>query len=592
MAVICASRSTTASGALLDAKFSALPRGTRRALQRKLARSPGSLPRKVRRKLARSVAGAAFLLALAQAAQAATITVTTNKPDIKADGKCSLMEAVANANDDAATYPDCPAGNGADTILLPGNSTIVFSSSKTKPLGPTVSLNITSAITIQGNGSVLTRKNSKAGITLLEVWTSGDLIISNVSIEGFNNTALSNRAGGKLNVIESTMTGNTQKASGGAIQNGGDLTIERCTLSGNTSAAGAIFNTGNATIKNTIITNNAGTEYGGAITNYYGHLTITNSTISGNKVKSPKYSANGGAIFNIAGYLGIFDSSITENTVTGGGGLNKSPYQVGWAFGGAIDGSGTIAIRNSTISDNKAIGAPGRPALGGAIICGCSLTIENSTISGNVAMGGAKGGRAGAGAIWTSGIVSITNSTISGNSAVGSKGAASYAGGLMNYHYLTIDSSTITGNTASTQGGGIWNVETGGIVGGPSSTQLDLNRSVIAGNEAASGPELFNYQRLFTTVTADNHNLFGTNSDPGVSGFTPGASDIIPAAGVMIGDILAPLADNGGPTLTHALVPGSPAIDAAPVDADCPATDQRGVARPQGAMCDIGAFER
>jgi hypothetical protein len=60
----------------------------------------------------------------------------------------------------------------------------------------------------------------------------------------------------------------------------------------------------------------------------------------------------------------------------------------------------------------------------------------------------------------------------------------------------------------------------------------------------------------------------------------------------MIGDILAPRADNGGPTLTHALVPCSPAIDAAPVDADCPATDQRGNARPQGAMCDIGAFEK
>ena len=60
----------------------------------------------------------------------------------------------------------------------------------------------------------------------------------------------------------------------------------------------------------------------------------------------------------------------------------------------------------------------------------------------------------------------------------------------------------------------------------------------------------------------------------------------------MIGGILAPLADNGGPTLTHALVPDSPAIDASPVDAECAATDQRGNARPQGAMCDIGAFEK
>jgi len=84
----------------------------------------------------------------------------------------------------------------------------------------------------------------------------------------------------------------------------------------------------------------------------------------------------------------------------------------------------------------------------------------------------------------------------------------------------------------------------------------------------------------------------GTNGNPGVNGFSPGASDIIPAAGITITRILAPLADNGDPTLTHALVPGSPAIDAAPNDAECPSEDQRGVSRPQGAQCDIGAFER
>jgi len=60
---------------------------------------------------------------------------------------------------------------------------------------------------------------------------------------------------------------------------------------------------------------------------------------------------------------------------------------------------------------------------------------------------------------------------------------------------------------------------------------------------------------------------------------------------VPLKNILAPLADNGGPTDTHALIKGSPGVDAAPVDSDCPATDQRGIARPQGGGCDIGAFE-
>ena len=93
-------------------------------------------------------------------------------------------------------------------------------------------------------------------------------------------------------------------------------------------------------------------------------------------------------------------------------------------------------------------------------------------------------------------------------------------------------------------------------------------------------------------MTADAFNLFGVDGVAGVTGFTPGATDLVPAAGVQLPDILAPvLADNGGDTLTHALVPGSPAVDAVPTDCGPPVTDQRGVPRPQGAACDIGALE-
>src|SRR5262249_42693761 len=107
----------------------ALPRGTRRALQRKLARAREliALQPEWQRKLAGSLAGAALLLALAQSASAATITVTTNVPDINdGDGKCSLIEAIVNANDDAATHPDCEAGSGADTIVLPKDDKITL----------------------------------------------------------------------------------------------------------------------------------------------------------------------------------------------------------------------------------------------------------------------------------------------------------------------------------------------------------------------------------------------------------------------------------------------------------------------------------
>ena len=91
------------------------------------------------------------------------------------------------------------------------------------------------------------------------------------------------------------------------------------------------------------------------------------------------------------------------------------------------------------------------------------------------------------------------------------------------------------------------------------------------------------------TVNANNSNLFGFNNNAGVSGFTPGATDVVPGAGVNLTDILDPLAANGGPTLTHALVTGSPAIDAA--GNGCSSTDQRGYDRTAVLPCDIGAFE-
>src|SRR5215467_2203753 len=126
------------------AELRALPRGVRRALQRQLARSSGLAAifpeylqqggRRLQHRMAWSLAGAALLLALRQGVgSAATITVTTNNPNIVADGECSLIEAIVNANDDAATYPDCAAGSGADTIVLPANANLTLST----PFGTT-----------------------------------------------------------------------------------------------------------------------------------------------------------------------------------------------------------------------------------------------------------------------------------------------------------------------------------------------------------------------------------------------------------------------------------------------------------------------
>src|SRR5678816_3924306 len=120
------------------AELRALPRGARRALQRQLARSSelaAILPEylqqsggQLQHRMAWSLAGAALLLALGQGvATAATITVTTNNPNIASDGQCSLIEAIVNANNDASTHTDCPAGSGADTIVLPAKANVVLS---------------------------------------------------------------------------------------------------------------------------------------------------------------------------------------------------------------------------------------------------------------------------------------------------------------------------------------------------------------------------------------------------------------------------------------------------------------------------------
>jgi len=126
------------------------------------------------------------------------------------------------------------------------------------------------------------------------------------------------------------------------------------------------------------------------------------------------------------------------------------------------------------------------------------------------------------------------------------------------------------------------------VVNGSYST-LTLNRSLISGNTAPDGSEVFTSTSPYASVHANNFNLFGHNGNAGVVGFSPGPRDIVPT--VSVSRILEPLAANGGPTLTQALVSGSPAIDAVRARCPPPATDQRGVRRPKGPACDIGAFE-
>jgi hypothetical protein len=244
------------------AQLRALPRGTRRALRRKLARAREliSIQPKWQRKLAGSLAGAALLLALAQSVNAATINVTTNVPDINdGDGKCSLIEAIINANDDAATHPDCAAGDGADTIVLPKDSTITLMKRQSTYYYDYTGLPLfKTEIVIEGNGAQLTRKKSSPGFRILATTPTANVVISNLTITGGS------------------------AYWGGAIYNSGMLTIANSTISGNDAIyeGGGLYNRGELHINRSVITHNKTLYYypfiafgGGGIFNGYGTAT-------------------------------------------------------------------------------------------------------------------------------------------------------------------------------------------------------------------------------------------------------------------------------------------------------------------------------
>ncbi len=314
----------------------------------------------------------------------------------------------------------------------------------------------------------------------------------------------------------------------------------------------------------------AGTNQGGAVFNS-GLLTITNSIISGNSV-SGTTDSQGGGIYSASGStLQIDNSTITGNSVTGGGASNG---------GGGIFSIGTSLIMiNSTISANSVSGATNQNSGGGILKTGGTvLTIKDSTISGNSATGGSLTQGAGIADFGTS---SITNSTLSGNLA---SGASGNTGGAI-FHSgstMTLTNCTLSSNSA-TDGGGITRI--GGTV--------NVRNTIIAGNSGTK-PDV---NGIFVS---QGHNLIGSSN--GGSGFTNGVNnDKVGTAGSPLNAFLAALGNYGGPTQTHALLPGSPAINAgdncvfdnscAPALVNAITTDQRGFSRQVNGTVDIGAFE-
>ncbi|MCB9135267.1 MAG: hypothetical protein H6636_07560 [Anaerolineales bacterium] len=322
------------------------------------------------------------------------------------------------------------------------------------------------------------------------------------------------------------------------------------------------------------------------VTQSSGNLTLNHITL-----KDGYSSYNGGCIKN-DGLLTLNISLVTGcYTPFSGGGIRNdgnlvlndsvvSNNNAGY-YGGGIFNNGTVTLNHSQLSGNTA-----NLYWGGGISSNSSLTIKYSIVSNNQAAGGGGGIHLG------SGNLIMRGSMISSNTTVG------YGGGIASYgSSVLIENSTITQNTAGNSGGGIAGVATlnnstitgnlanrGGGLFLPGGTTT-LHRSLISGNNATStGNEIYG------PVTANDYNVIGYNNSPRSTNFTPGANDIIPTASIYLADILDPtLADNGGPTPTHAIIAGSPAIDV--TSSGCPTIDQRGAVRSYGTGCDAGAVE-
>ena len=274
---------------------------------------------------------------------------------------------------------------------------------------------------------------------------------------------------------------------------------------------------------------------------------MTNSTVSSNSAGN-----RGGGVFNYSGTLIVTNSTVSDNkAVYSGGGIDT--------FSGSTWRSVTTLIE-STVSGNSSM-------VGGGIANNADLTLTRSIVFSNIGMVG--GGIVNQ---W-SGTLTVANSTIAVNAATDN--VNSWGGGIYNYDgTLTMTNSTVWGNAADSLGGGIF--QRGG--GAVTLKNTLLEKNVVAG----STPQNCMLYQDAVRITSMGYNLSDDFS----------CSDLI-GTGDQQG-IDAKLDDslrsNGGPTLTVALLAGSPAIDRIPVT-DSTDIDQRGIARPQGILCDIGAFE-
>ncbi|MGD1905888.1 MAG: filamentous hemagglutinin N-terminal domain-containing protein [Leptolyngbyaceae cyanobacterium] len=460
--------------------------------------------------------------------------VTRNGGGIYSNGEVTLINSALTNNR--------ASGNGGGIFANRGSLTLNNSSVTGNQAGRDGGGIRSNNTVLTVDGSTIANNQARFGGGLYT--NRGTLILNNSQVA--NNRA--NRDGGGIRSNRSLLTlnhtqilGNQANRDGGGLRsNGNTVTLNTVQVSGNRAGrnGGGLWTVGALVVNNGAISGNQAGQDGGGIRTNNSTANLRITTITGNQA-----NRDGGGLYTNRGTTTVDRSTIAGNMARRDG-------------GGIRSHRGTITFSTSTVANNDATRNGG-----GVYANRTNLTFNGSTVSTN-------GAQLGGGIYNNRGTVTATNSTLSGNTANRDGGGAYSSRGR-----FTLANSTVSSNQ-SDRGGGLYG----------NRATLTFSNSLVTGNTAlGAGNEVFRWRGS----AASNHSLFGFSGDAGLSGLTANLAngDLVPT--VPLSQILSPLASNGGPTQTHALVVGSPALDASGNNAT--AFDQRGIAAI--GRRDIGAFE-
>ena len=422
--------------------------------------------------------------------------------------------------------------------------------------------------------------NSNAGSALYI--HPGATVVASHCVFGGNSVTAPNGVSGSSGTTNSSSTGANGgngtaggSAQGGAVYNLGNLALINCSLTNNTAKGGNGGNGGNGgtgTGTFTISGNGgngapAGAALGGAIYNLW-NLTLVNCSFSGNSATGGAGGAGGsGGAGTIAGLPG--------NGAAGGNGAGGAVFNgnnltvLASTFSGNTARGGNSAAGGAEGNGNGMVGLPGAPGSGGALCNEWWAVATNCTFFTNVVVGG-NGGNGGNGG----GTFQVPGDGGDGGNGVG--------GAVNNANTITIVNCTFSSSAAF--------AGTNGVAGtGRFTARNGKMGNASGGNLAATGGQTVLMNSILAS-SVSGMNAFGSLVD---AGYNLSSDAVGSFGGLSVQNTnpkLGNLAANGGPTLTMALLSGSPAIDRIGPDA-APSTDQRGFPRPFNRLSDIGAFE-